>query len=130
MEAVTGEQPNHFPQQITPFPESLDLTSALDAAKYEPPQKLRPIRRSAAEDPSSFLAEQLGAGLGESIALFEVEKAGLASVEESLDPKTEWCSWEDDSRYVLKVFFFFFFFRYCFVFNSESFLLYWVYFNV
>ncbi|XP_044496423.1 trihelix transcription factor GTL1-like [Mangifera indica] len=36
-------------------------------------------------------------GLGESIALFEIEKAGLASVEESLDPKTEWCSWEDDS---------------------------------
>ncbi|KAJ0081719.1 hypothetical protein Patl1_09596 [Pistacia atlantica] len=78
MEAVTGEQPNGFQQQITPFPESLDLTSALESAKYEPPQKLRPIRRSPAEDPSSFLAEHLCAGgTGESTALYETEKVEM-----------------------------------------------------
>ncbi|XP_044461415.1 uncharacterized protein LOC123192821 [Mangifera indica] len=98
MEAVTGEQPNDFPQVITPFPQSLHLTSALDAAvKYEPPQKLRPIRRSPADDPSSFQDEHLFAGTGESTALFESEKAGSRSVEEGLDPKADWCNWEEDS---------------------------------
>ncbi|KAJ4704106.1 Trihelix transcription factor GT-2-like protein [Melia azedarach] len=65
MEVLTGDRENEFPQQITPFPEPLDLPTALESANV-PPQKLRPIRRSPTEDRPSFLGKQTYGVTGES----------------------------------------------------------------
>lgn len=96
MEILTGDRESEFPQQITPFPESVDQPPVLESANV-PLQKLRPIRRSSAEDPPSF-----------ETAADKSLKFGSGSVAESLDPKAMWFDTEDESRYViLRVFFFF-----------------------
>ncbi|KAI9160923.1 hypothetical protein LWI28_012818 [Acer negundo] len=94
MEVLTGERHSEFPQQIAPFPEPVDLTSAIDSVSV-PPQKLRPIRRSPPEVRPRFLGEQIayfdGGAATEVANLVESNAAAVEEDEESLGPKTEWC---------------------------------------
>lgn len=94
MEKRTGDRESEFPQQITPFPESINQPPVIESVNA-PLQKLRPIRRSPADDPPSFEA-----------AADESLKFGSGSVAESLGPMSMWFDTEDESRYViLRVFF-------------------------
>ncbi|KAK2652697.1 hypothetical protein Ddye_012553 [Dipteronia dyeriana] len=94
MEVLTGERQSEFPQQIAPFPEPVDLTSANDSVSV-PPQKLRPIRRSPPEVRPRFSGEQIayfdGVAATEVANLVESNAAAVEEDEESLGPKSEWC---------------------------------------
>lgn len=95
MEIRTGDRESEFPQQITPFPQSIDQPPVLESVNV-PLQKLRPIRRSPAEDPLSF-----GTAADKSLNF------GSGSVAESLGPKSMWFDTEDESRYAIFQFFFY-----------------------
>ncbi|KAL5771744.1 hypothetical protein ACOSP7_015898 [Xanthoceras sorbifolium] len=92
---LTGDRQSEFPQQIAPFPKPVDLTSAIDSASV-PPQKLRPIRRSPPEARPRFFGEQIAYFDGGAAAAADVAKLvgsdAVVEGEESLGPKSEWCS--------------------------------------
>ncbi|KAH9749933.1 hypothetical protein WN944_012681 [Citrus x changshan-huyou] len=85
MEIRTGDRESEFPQQITPFPESINQPPVTESVNA-PLQKLRPIRRSPADDPPSFEA-----------AADKSLKFGSGSVAESLGPMSMWFDTEDES---------------------------------
>ncbi|TXG69777.1 hypothetical protein EZV62_004712 [Acer yangbiense] len=101
MEVLTGERQSEFPQQIAPFPEPVDLTSAIDLVSV-PPQKLRPIRRSPPEVRPRFLGEQIayfdGGAATEVANLVESNAAAVEEDDESLGPKSKCSSSDDDSE--------------------------------